>query len=405
MTYPAHPKAAAAPDFDVIVVGGGPSGATAAHDLAVAGHRVMLLDKAGRIKPCGGAIPPRLMADFGIPDALLVARATEARMIAPSGNTVTMPVGEGHVGMVDREVFDEWLRERAADSGAVRVTGQCIAVDDGDALVRLTYRAGRDGDYQQVTARAVIGADGARSMVARHAIPGADRVPCVFAYHEVVAVPDHVTEDYRANRCDVYYQGHLSPDFYAWIFPHGKTASIGLGSAHKGFPLRETTAMMRQQTGLDGWETLRREGAPIPLKPLKRWDNGRNIVVVGDAAGVVAPSSGEGIYYAMTAGREGASAVSAFLATGDVRALRLARKRFLKAHGMVFRILGIMQYFWYSSDKRRERFVKMCEDPDVQRLTWDAYMHKRLVWGDPLAHVKIFVKDMGHLLGLRPVQS
>ena len=58
-------------EFDVIVVGGGPSGATAATDLAVQGHRVLLLDKAGRIKPCGGAIPPRLMLDFVIPANLL----------------------------------------------------------------------------------------------------------------------------------------------------------------------------------------------------------------------------------------------------------------------------------------------------------------------------------------------
>ena len=58
-----------------------------------------------------------------------------------------------------------------------------------------------------------------------------------------------------------------------------------------------------------------------------------------------------------------------------------------------------MQYFWYRNDKRRERFVKMCADEDVQRLTWDSYMNKRLVRRDPLAHVRIFrVKDTAHLL-------
>jgi len=72
----------------------------------------------------------------------------------------------------------------------------------------------------------------------------------------------------------------------------------------------------------------------------------------------------------------------------------------MKAHGRVFLILGIMQRFWYSSDKRRERFVSMCEDKDVQRLTWQAYMHKKLVRSSPMAHVRIFVKDTLHLLGL-----
>jgi geranylgeranyl diphosphate/geranylgeranyl-bacteriochlorophyllide a reductase len=392
-------------DFDVIVVGGGPSGATAAHDLARAGHKVMLLDRAGRIKPCGGAIPPRLMEDFDIPETLLVAHAKSARIIAPSNKTVTMPVGKGFVGMVDREHFDEWLRVRAATAGATRVTGLCEDIDDSDQIVTLRYRTDRQSPLQSVTARAIIGADGARSNVAKLCIPNAKEVPCVFAYHEVVEVPDTITEDYDPTRCDVYYQGHLSPDFYAWIFPHGKHASIGLGSAHKGFPLRETTALMRQQTGLAHWKTVRKEGAPIPLKPLKRWDNGRNVVVAGDAAGVVAPSSGEGIYYAMTAGRMAADSVALFLETGDARALQQARKAFMKDHGRVFWILGVMQYFWYKNDKRRERFVKMCDDPDVQRLTWEAYMHKKLVKRDPMAHIRIFFKDLGHLFGLKAVEN
>jgi geranylgeranyl diphosphate/geranylgeranyl-bacteriochlorophyllide a reductase len=392
-------------DYDVIVVGGGPSGATAAHDLAVAGHRVMLLDRAGRIKPCGGAVPPRLLKDFDIPQHLLVAHAKSARIIAPSKKTVTMPVGEtGYVGMVDRDVFDEWLRTRAADAGATRVTGRCESVNDSSAIVTLSYRSDRRAELQHVTARAVIGADGARSSVARQCIKNADRVPCVFAYHEVVEVPEAIDADYDETRCDVFYQGHLSPDFYAWIFPHGKHASIGLGSADKGFPLRETTALMREQTGLSHWKTVRKEGAPIPLKPLKRWDNGRNVVVAGDAAGVVAPSSGEGIYYAMTAGRLAADATALFLKTGQPSALKTARKAFMKAHGRVFWILGVMQYFWYKNDARRERFVKMCADPDVQRLTWEAYMNKQLVRRDPMAHVRIFFKDLGHLFGLRPVE-
>jgi geranylgeranyl reductase len=60
----------------------------------------------------------------------------------------------------------------------------------------------------------------------------------------------------------------------------------------------------------------------------------------------------------------------------------------------------MMQYFWYSSDKRRERFVSMCQDKDVQHLTWQAYMNKELVRAKPMAHAKIFFKDMAHLCGL-----
>ena len=385
--------------YDVVVVGGGPAGATAAADLARRGRSVILLDKAGRIKPCGGAIPPRLIQEFEIPDGLLVAKIKSARMIAPSDKRVMMPIDGGFVGMVDREVFDEWLRGRAAAVGAERRTGAFVRISrEGDGVATVHYKT--DDGEECVRARTVIGADGALSAVARQEVPSAARMKCVFAYHEIVRSPAGTQADFNAERCDVWYQGALSPDFYAWIFPHGDTVSIGTGSAHKGFSLRRSVEALRAATGLDGTETIRREGAPIPLKPLKRWDNARDVVLAGDAAGIVAPASGEGIYYAMAGGRFAADAVEAYLETGDARKLAGARKRFMKAHGRVFWILGMMQWFWYSSDKRRERFVSICRDPDVQKLTWDAYMNKELVRAKPVAHVRIFFKDLAHLLGV-----
>ena len=386
--------------FDAVVVGGGPAGTTAATDMARRGLHVLLLDKAGRIKPCGGAIPPRLISDFEIPDSLLVGRATSARMVAPSDRQVDMPVG-GFVGMVDRCVFDEWLRKRASTAGADRRTGTFETVtrdDDGTAVVH--YKEKGEGGLRSVRARVVIGADGANSAVARATMPKDEQVPYVFAYHEIVRSPEPGHAAFDRARCDVYYQGRISPDFYGWVFPHGDTTSVGMGTAVKGYSLRDSVGRLRESTGLDRAETIRREGAPIPLRPKKRWDNGRDVLLIGDAAGVVAPASGEGIYYAMFSGRLAAEAVEAYLETGDARALAGARKRFMKAHGKVFWILGIMQRFWYCSDKRRERFVSICRDSDVQRLTWEAYRNKELVRRDPMAHVRIFFKDLAHLFRL-----
>ncbi len=385
--------------FDAVVIGGGPAGATAATDLARRGRSVLLLDRDGRIKPCGGAIPPALIEEFAIPDTLLVARASSARMFSPADNRVDMPIDGGFVGMVDREVFDEWLRERAHAAGAQRRTASFDRVDRDADGVSVVHFHSKEGAASQVRARAIIGADGARSSVARQCVPEAGEVPHVFAYHEIVRSP-HADAGFDGTRCDVYYRGSISPDFYGWVFPHGDTCSVGSGTAHKGFSVRSAVTALRDVAGLTASETIRREGAPIPLRPLRKWDNGRDVVLAGDAAGVVAPASGEGIYYAMAGGRMAADAVEELLATGNARALRNARKRFMKAHGRVFLVLGIMQKFWYSSDKRRERFVRICEDPDVQQLTWQAYMHKKLVRKKPMAHVRIFFKDLAHLLGL-----
>jgi geranylgeranyl reductase len=391
--------------FDAFIIGGGPSGATAAEDLARAGKRVALLDRAGRIKPCGGAIPPRLIQDFAIPDALIVARVNTARMVSPTGRTVDIAIEGGYVGMVDRDTFDEFLRERAAMQGATRLTGTFLRIEREDGTMRVIWRDKASGQTHTTATRAVIGADGARSDVARAEVKGGRDIPYVIAYHEVIAAPDGLP-GYDPARCDVIYDGRISPDFYGWVFPHGARASVGMGTGIDGVDLKRATADLRAASGLADCATLRREGAPIPLRPLDRWDNGRDLVLAGDAAGVVAPSSGEGIYYAMAGGRAAATAVQAFLRSGRPRDLALARRMFLKEHGTVFRVLQSMQDAYYRSDERRERFVSLCHDLDVQRLTFEAYMNKRLVKSRPLAHLKIGLKNLMHLAGIvRPEWS
>lgn len=385
--------------YDVFVVGGGPSGATAALDLVNSGHKVALLDRDGRIKPCGGAIPPRLMQDFDIRDDQLVAKVNTARMISPTGRHVDIPIENGFVGMVDRKDFDPFLRARAAAAGADALTGTFLRIEREGIRTFVVYREKATGEERRVQTKLVIGADGARSKVGRAEVPGGDTIPYVLAYHEIIKAPGK-SEVYDPVRCDVIYDGEISPDFYGWIFPHGDSASVGMGTEISSVDLKQATAALREAAGLSGCETLRKEGAPIPLKPLDRWDNGQDVVLAGDAAGVVAPSSGEGIYYAMVGGRVAATACAATLASGRVKDLRLARSLFMKEHKMVFRVLGSMQNAYYRSDERRERFVSLCHDIDVQRLTFEAYMNKKLVRARPMAHLKIGLKNLAHLSGL-----
>ena len=385
--------------FDVVVIGGGPSGATAAEDLARSGHKVAMLDREGRIKPCGGAIPPRLIEDFAIPNSQIVARINTARMISPTQRRVDIPIENGFVGMVDREHFDPFLRRRAQGAGATWLTGTFLRIERDNGRPFVIYRDKDSGEERRLACKLIIGADGARSKVAKSEVPNGDKIPYVIAYHEIIEAPLKGLT-YNPKRCDVIYDGAISPDFYGWVFPNGKSASVGMGTGIEGVDLKKATAELRAAHGLSDCKTIRREGAPIPLRPLDRWDNGTDVVLAGDAAGVVAPSSGEGIYYAMVGGRVSATAASAFLTTGRTKDLQLARKLFMREHKSVFKVLGAMQNAYYRSDERRERFVSLCHDIDVQKLTFEAYMNKRLVAARPMAHLKIGLKNLAHLTRL-----
>ena len=386
--------------YDVVVIGGGPSGATAANELASLNRKVAFIDKEGRIKPCGGAVPPRLIKDFDIPESQIVAKITTARMISPTARKVDIPIENGYVGMVDRENFDEFLRSRAKAAGAHRFTGTFLRMlrKSGENSVAVVFKEKNSLKEITLKTKLIIGADGARSNVARAEVPGGKTIPYVIAYHEIIEAPKN--SQYDPDRCDVIYNGSISPDFYGWIFPHGKSASVGMGTKENGFDLKAATAKIRENSGLDQCKTIRKEGAPIPLRPLDKWDNGRDLVLAGDAAGVVAPSSGEGIYYAMIGGQEAAYATHQCLKTLNAKDLKLARKRFMSEHKNVFRVLEAMQNAYYKSDNRRERFVSLCKDQDVQRLTFEAYMNKKLVTRKPLAHLKIMAKNLLHLSGI-----
>ncbi len=188
-------------------------------------------------------------------------------MVSPKDGEVDIPIDNGFVGMVDRDVFDEWLRERAAASGAQRRIGRFERITrdaDGVSVVHFEQRSSASvrravGHRRSVRARC----DRRRR---RRAIRGgaadgagrrAHRATCSRTTRSCARRPCRRPAT-TAARCDVYYRGTLSPDFYGWVFPHGDTLSVGTGSADKGFSLRSAVGELRSAAGL----ARRRDPAP-----------------------------------------------------------------------------------------------------------------------------------------------
>jgi Dehydrogenases (flavoproteins) len=143
------------------------------------------------------------------------------------------------------------------------------------------------------------------------------------------------------------------------------------------------------------------EAHPIPEHPRPRRVVGR-AALVGDAAGYVTKSSGEGIYFAAKSGRMCAETIVE-TSNGGKRIpteedLKLYLKRWDRQYGLTYKVLDILQRVFYRSNATREAFVEMCADRDVQRMTFDSYLYKTVVPMSPWVQFKITVKTLGSLI-------
>ena len=197
-----------------------------------------MIDRDDRIKPCGSAVPPLLIEDFHMPDGRIFAKVNTARMISPTQCQVDIPVENGFVSMVDREHFDAFQRDRALKAGAVCLTGTFLRIDRSGDETRVVYRDQSSGDEVKLETKLIIGTDVARSNVAKAKAAGSDKIPYVIAYHEIIEAPEKA-QCYDPLCCDVIYDGVVSPDFYGWVFPHGKSVSVGMGTGIDGVDLKK----------------------------------------------------------------------------------------------------------------------------------------------------------------------
>ena len=377
-----------------LVVGANIGGAIAAGDLAATGWDVTLLEKdLKRKKPCGGAIPPKAISEFGIPEAIIERRTTRAVMIGPNGRETVMDVRgtrkreNDYICMVTREVLDRTMREKATEAGADLREASFVSHEqqpDGTIRAKMRYRDGRE-EFENYDF--LIGADGAGSLVAKSC--GRKPVKHASAIQERLALPDDAMEYYK-NTAELYLGDDISPDFYGWVFPKSDHVAVGTGCrpehANRSYAFLEGVKA-RAGNKLRGSRRILLEGHPLPMQRSKQLVYG-NTMLVGDAAGLVTHTSGEGIYFSMASGRMAAQTL-VLHATDHRTALTKYEKTWQKKYGAMFDFLEWLEEFSYTSNFKRALFVDLCGTRDVQQLTFDSYLFKEMAQMAPGDHLRM----------------
>ena len=374
--------------YDVAVIGGGPSGAVAAAELAKEGIATVLIERnLGNVKPCGGAIPLGLIEEFGIPDTLVEKKLSKMSVRSPKGRMISMEMPNGYVGMVRRERFDSYLRDMAGRHGTEVI----------EALVKEIRQNGNghtihlSKDLPPVEASYVIGADGANSKTAVELGFPANELQVIamqqrFHYCDTLKPYEELVE--------IWFDGEVSPDFYGWIFPKTDHIAIGTGTEFRKHNLKKLQNRFVEKLGIAEKPYLD-EAAKIPMKPRKSFSQ-EKAILIGDAAGLVTPANGEGIFFAMRSGKLGAEAMIERIRNN--LPLKTYEKTFRKLYAPIFFGLQTLQSVYYKSDRLRESFVAICEDTDVQRITFDSYLYKQMVPAPWSVQMKIFMKNIYHLV-------
>ncbi|NGN64493.1 geranylgeranyl reductase family protein, partial [Streptomyces sp. A7024] len=290
--------------WDVIVVGAGPAGASAAHAAAAAGRSVLLLERAElpRYKTCGGGIigPSRDALPPGV-ELPLKDRVSAVTFSYHGKLARTRKARTTLFGLVNRAEFDELLVEAAVKAGAELRTGATVArvEQHGENVPDRRTAAVVLADGETVLGRAVVGADGSASRIGSHV--GVKLEQADLGLEAEIPVPAEVAEDWRGR---VLIDWGPLPGSYGWVFPKGDTLTVGvIAPKGEGAATKQYLEDFIARQGLAGFEPEVSSGHLTRCRthnsPLSR---GR-VLVCGDAAGLLEPWTREGISFALRSGR------------------------------------------------------------------------------------------------------
>ena len=299
---------------DVIVVGAGPAGNNTALGLAREGYSVTVIDSRQEIgdKLCTGLIGRECASRFPIDPALVYREPQSARLVAPGAGPLFFETARPQACVVDRVAYVASFAQRARDAGALYLLGERVhrIVSQNQGVTVITGQGSRQ-------ARAVVLATGFGSPLVRQA--GLGSVSDYVTGVQAVVSTDGVDE------VEVHLGSDVAPGFFSYLVPTlpGR-ALVGLLSRKKAQTRLTNFIQKLRQAGKINEVVNEAATWGIPLRPLKRTYLDR-MVVVGDAAGQVKPTTGGGIYYSLLAGEAAAQVLSEALADDDLSSGNLSR--------------------------------------------------------------------------------